>query len=98
MPVELHATSPDQVASVADFLPDRRWRYGVEKDSFATLIGHWRTGHNWRPREVGVICEDFTKKNTEAYQVKSLHSARLESDLERSYLCEPNFRFGRKQK
>jgi hypothetical protein len=50
-------------------VPDRRWRYGVEKDSFATLIGHWRTGHNWGPREVGVICEDFTKKNTEADQV-----------------------------
>jgi hypothetical protein len=25
-------------------VPDRRRRYGVEKDSFATLIGHWRTG------------------------------------------------------
>jgi hypothetical protein len=42
MPVELHATSPDQVAfhwPVGDcpmggcHVPDRRWRYGVEKDS-----------------------------------------------------------------
>ena len=23
---------------------DRRWRYGVEKGSFATLVGHWRAG------------------------------------------------------
>jgi hypothetical protein len=26
-------------------VPDRRRRYGVEKDSFATLMGHWRTAH-----------------------------------------------------
>src|ERR1700719_525150 len=27
------------------YVLDRRWRYGVEKGSFATLVGHWRAGH-----------------------------------------------------
>jgi hypothetical protein len=55
MPVELHATSPDHGGVPLESVPDFRWaaatfrtgrrRYSVEKGSFATLIGHWRTGH-----------------------------------------------------
>ena len=32
------------------YVLDRRWRYSVEKGSFATLVGHWRAGHRMASR------------------------------------------------
>ena len=58
MPVELHFARSRWRSTRARggfpmgscHVPDRRRRYGVEKDSFATLIGHWRTGHRMASR------------------------------------------------
>jgi len=60
MPVELHATSPDHGGVPLEPAADFRWAAATfrtgdggtasKKDSFATLMGHWRTAHRMASR------------------------------------------------